>query len=92
VGGAHGCLRCVGASAPSLESQCNLTVVGSRAKKGQKSYLTQLLYMTAMLTCYLLWVPRRGVPRQCFCHGCPRGGGLPVCPCAYMLSYSNLVD
>jgi hypothetical protein len=38
-GGAHGCVRCVGAGAPGLGSRYNLTVVGSSAKKGQSHTL-----------------------------------------------------
>jgi hypothetical protein len=26
-----------------------------------------------------------------FCHGCPRWGGLPVCPCAFMLLISSIL-
>jgi hypothetical protein len=36
--------------------------------------------MTAMLTCYQLWVPRRGVPKQCFATDALWGGGAACVP------------
>ncbi len=36
----------------------------------------------ALLTRYLLWVPGKGVPKQCFATDALWGGG---CPCAQVL-------
>ncbi len=89
MGGVHGCVRCVGAGAPGPRSRYNLTVVGSRAKKGQKSYLTQLLYMTAMLT---------STCSGCLGGGCPGNAsatdalGEGGCPCAHaLIRYLTLI-
>ncbi len=79
----HGCVRYVGAGAPDLGSRHNLTVVGSSANKGQShSYTVYFSHMRAMLTCYLLWAPKRGVPKQCFAMDALWEGG---CPCAQAL-------
>ncbi len=91
MGGAHGCVHYVGAGAPGLGSRYNLTVEGPNAKKGQSHTLHSFLYVTAMLTRYLLWVPMRGVPKQCFATNALWEGG---CPCAQALTryfYVNLV-
>jgi hypothetical protein len=42
-----------------------------------------------MLIRYIPWVPMRGVPMCCFCHGCPMGGGAALVP---MRFYATLVN
>jgi hypothetical protein len=90
-GGAHGCVHYVGAGAPGPGSRYNPPVEGPNAKKGQSHFSHSFLYTMATLICYLLWVPRTGVPKQCFATDALWEGG---CPCAQTLiryQYVNLV-
>ncbi len=54
---------------------------GILSQKGSKviPYTPALLDGQAYML-FLLWVPKWGVPRQCFCHGCPSGEGAARVP------------
>jgi hypothetical protein len=85
VGGAWVCAPC-GCLCPWPWVKIQPDRDGILSQQGSKVifYIAALLDGQAYML-LLLWVPKKGVPRQCFCHGCPSGGGLPVCPCAYTL-------
>jgi hypothetical protein len=48
---------------PALGHDSTCLLEDLESKKGQVILYIAFLFMTAMLT---LWVPRRGVPKQCF--------------------------
>jgi hypothetical protein len=61
---------------------------GILSQKGSKviPYIAALLGQAYML--FLFWVHKRGMPRQCFCHGCPSGEGTARVPMRLHANFS----